>query len=573
MKKLHNLNSRLGSPDAINWLSVVSVMVFQTCASLITSGVNYYPELVLFLSVRLGSLLVFVGVLICGHWLLTKSSRPQPMITIASFLLGISASTAVFDWLLVATGLAEESFLARRIVLSVVGATVILIMVALIVTTAREYAATNRDLEDTIVRVEALGRGTSERIQKRRDDLVSQVRELITNQLDHIELAREQSKEVMQSLIDDVIRPLSHSLARETPAGPEPSPSRGGPIPWRGVIRGTLTGNPFSPWAFSTAIGLIVATFLVLSFGLLGAVVTVGVFLVASVMNMALGVLWRLVPPSTPLWIRFVGVNLAVAPFLVFTVSFINWSTGFDLASSPVRLSAWVILVVGTWWVAVLATNVFSQLKTTNRQLDTTLIYLKTELAAVNGLEHQLRTRFARVLHGPIQQAVASALRSITTSNGAVVLPDVISQTKRRISDALTDLDLDKPVPLDISRELEEVREVWEGSVTIEADVSDSARELLTIHHETAHTVLELVREACQNAITHGDAQAITIVIDNDDTGEEVHINVHNDGAQPPPTPEPGMGSALFDALTVSWSRTSTPEGVAVSGIVPLIKP
>ena len=572
MATLSHYLARLGSPDAINWLSVVAVMVFQTCASLITSGVNFDQQFALFLAVRIGSLVAFIAVLALGKRLLvvTTHRRTQPLVTLATFVVGIVASTSLFDWLLVVTGLADESFLARRIILSLVGATVILIMVALTVTTARDYAALNRGLADTIREISSLRATTAKRIQQRRDDLVATIHDLINDHLTHASLPGSQAEGVMGNLIDDVIRPLSHALGKQ-PAPARDTASASSPsIPWRQVVRGVLQGRPYSPFAFPGAIGAIIATFLVMSFGLLGAGVTVAVFIAAALLNILLGVVWRVIPGHTPLSIRFVVFTLSVAPFLWFSVVFIATTTSFNLAASPVRLSAWTLMVIGTWWVAALATSVFDQLKTTNAQLEDVLADLKTELAALNATDHALRKNISRVLHGPIQEAVASSLRKLHASPELATEDGFFDALRQKIQTALDSLDVTTTSPIDLGAELEDLQEVWEGSVTIETVIADDALTALTEHPTASHILLELIREACQNAIKHGDADTIRISLDIDQETPTAHLEITNSGAPLPHSSRPGIGSALFDDLTISWTRNTVPEGVRVSGVVPL---
>jgi len=564
--------ARLGSKDAINWVSVVAVMIFQTCASLITSGVSFDDRFALFLSVRISSLGAFVLVLGAGKWLLhrTTNNRPQPLISIAAFLIGITASTTVFDWMLVATGLTEQSFLVRRIVLSLVGATVILVMVAQIVAAAREYASKNLDLTEAITETALVQESTADRIHQRRSDLVDTIQNLINDHLQSASLPGAKADQAMQNLIDDVIRPLSHALGKQPsptalPANPPP-PS----IPWRQVVRGSVTGHPFSPFAFPGAIGAIVATFLVMSFGPIGVAATIAVFVGAATINILLGWLWRALPKRTPLAVRFVVFTAAVLPFLWFSVVFISATTGFDLAATPVRLAAWSVMVTGTWWVAALTTSVFRQLRSTATKLEGALVSLKTELVALNATDHTLRKNISRVLHGPVQEAVASSLRKLHTSPELATDKGFFDGVRDKIQLALNSLDTDTTAPIDLLQELDDLAEVWEGSVAIHHTIRATTISTLDNHPGTAQILLELIREACQNAIKHGNATSIQITVEIDTTANTALLTVTNDGTPVAPHTEPGMGTTLFDDLTLSWERKPTPGGVKVSASLPL---
>ena len=565
--------SRLGAPDAINWLSVVSVLFFQTCASLITSGINFDERFGLFMLVRVSSLLAFVAVLGLGKWALVRvaASRPRPLITVSAFVLGIAASTALFDGLLVVTGLAEASFLARRIVLSLVGATVILIMVALVVTTAREHQAANKEIQRAIKDLRLVRVDTTNRIRERRKGLVETIQGLINDQLNQVAATGPQAVGVMRNLIDDVIRPLSHSLSkqpgiRRDSAVVEVSST----ISWQQVVRGAFFSNPYSVVAFPSAISAIVATFLVLSFGLLGVGVTLAIFVGAVAINAALGVMWKGLPATTPLSLRIASFTLAVVPFQVFSVWFIAITTGFDLAVSSVRLLAWTGIVLGTWFVAALTTSVFRQLRSAHDELESTLTELRTELATLNATDHVLRKNIARVLHGPVQEAVASTLRRLQTSPEVSDHQEVVETLRRRVQEALGSVDSGSLEPINPMEELADLQELWEGSVVINVDIPAESHRVLNSYPLATPALLELIREACHNAIKHGDAHSIDIGVQVDEDQCFARFTVTNDGLPLQSSPTPGLGSSLFDDLTVSWELQACPTGCSVTGIVPL---
>lgn len=569
---MRTLLSRLGNPDAINWVSVVAVLIYQTSASLITSGVDFDDRFALYLAVRLGSLLLFVGILGLGKWTLgvVRFAHVRPVITITTFLVGITASTALFDLLLVVTKLADQSFLVRRVVLSLVGVTVLLIMIALVVTTAREYARANADLEGAIKDLDSLRVGTEARIQQQQDDLVTTIRDLINEGLNTARMSGVQTAGVMRDLIDVVIRPLSHSLAKQhTPQSTEP-PAPVSAIPWRQVVRGALTGQPFSLLAFPGAIGAIVATFLVLTYGLVGTATTIAVFGIAVVVNAVLGFLWRLIPSGTPLTLRALIVTASITPFWWLSVVFIRYVTGFDLAESPVRLTAWTLIVLAAWWVAVLAVSVFKQLKDVNRELEASRREVKTQLAALNGTDHQLRKSISRALHGPVQEAIASSLRKLQDSPEVVNDPGFFASVRDRIDAALQALNTSEATPVDVTQELDDLKEVWEGSVLIDATITQATSDMLARNPGTAQVVLEIVREACNNAIKHGDATEIHILIDHATTQSMVTLRVTNNGSPVATDPQLGLGSQLFSDLSVDWALENHKHGVVLHLALPL---
>jgi anti-sigma regulatory factor (Ser/Thr protein kinase) len=61
----------------------------------------------------------------------------------------------------------------------------------------------------------------------------------------------------------------------------------------------------------------------------------------------------------------------------------------------------------------------------------------------------------------------------------------------------------------------------------------------------------EILKEAVSNAVRHGDATAVDVQIVL--TQNEIELQVLNDGRPAISTSRKGLGSTMFDDLTISW--------------------
>jgi two-component sensor histidine kinase len=90
-------------------------------------------------------------------------------------------------------------------------------------------------------------------------------------------------------------------------------------------------------------------------------------------------------------------------------------------------------------------------------------------------------------------------------------------------------------------------------------------------HPDTAYAVAEIIREACQNALRHGHATAIEVSIQAIAPNQTIAIGVENTGTPIAPEARRGLGSQLFDDLTLQWTRSATPTGTDFRAVLPVI--
>lgn len=176
----------------------------------------------------------------------------------------------------------------------------------------------------------------------------------------------------------------------------------------------------------------------------------------------------------------------------------------------------------------------------------------------------------SRVLHGPVQDAITSTLVRLQSSGTQLQDPKLAADLRARISSSLDLLSAPAYPDTDLRLLLDDLEELWSDTVTIHTECSDEDFELLHEHQTAAYTVSEVLREACSNAIRHGNAKHVSIRLDIAEDSRLVEIVVENDGAKLNPNAKLGLGSHLFDEVSLGWSRDQVGNLVRLTVRIPL---
>ena len=225
------------------------------------------------------------------------------------------------------------------------------------------------------------------------------------------------------------------------------------------------------------------------------------------------------------------------------------------------------LLNIGGWLVALL----FIFLSETEHNLSLRLSELRKKAAKTNWLEQRFKQevwveskKLARIVHGTVQSKIRAA---------------AISQ--RGLSDAELNSLLDECLEL-IDQGVEAVsftdfisqsRKLWAGALEIEIDLADRALRQVEQDPIALAALIEVAREALLNAVRHGKATLANIQLsETSQSADEVYLRVTNDGFPPDPSRKPGLGSSVFDELTIEWFLDTDPSGVALRARIPVQK-
>lgn len=246
-------------------------------------------------------------------------------------------------------------------------------------------------------------------------------------------------------------------------------------------------------------------------------------------------------------------------------ILFLRW-LGIDAID---RLSLAPTATLGTVTVGLLLTygfvvenqrrNYESDLRIANQELN-------LELNRTSQLIWHVRQRAAQTLHGSVQASLTAAnMRILGVENIDEDLLEKVRQDLIRATIALTDLD---GPTIDLKTSLTELIELWQGVCEVVVSIDEELLNSISANQITSHCINEIVKESVTNAIRHGKARLVEISIQDLNDGS-LQIEITNDGAKDL-AGSPGVGSQIFDEITMRWTRDLVDEKVRVVAQVAL---
>jgi anti-sigma regulatory factor (Ser/Thr protein kinase) len=488
-----------------------------------------------------------------------------------------------------------DLYLARALLLAATTSAVLHLLTAL-----AEHRRATHELRRATAAAEALAEAGRVGLQELREDVAARIREVLRDALGALEAgATSGSAARLRSLADDVVRPLSHRLA----AASVPSPTAAGVVAaarWRDTLR-TLLRTP----VIAPRILALLAT----SLAFLRSLVTdqqrvrdlspaipadaegVGVALTVDVLPLLVvlgelaliivvtrwGAAWlaahleptrHLRRPAAAWGLTSIGIA-AIAVLIVVGPVLADRLVGFT--TGPVDVRALQLAFVATF-VPLLATTVGVSLVAAvagdraalEADLDRQRAAATRLAARVQAVLGHEQRRLARSLHADVQAAInAAGLMLERADRQGGVTPEIIDDAAARIATSVERFVTDGTSPLPVAARLEEVRRLWAGVCTVSVELDEEVGARLDSDAVTRELVVDLVTEACANAVVHGDAARVTVRLAMAAEEEEVALEVRDDGTRrrlptdlaserTVPAPVGGLGT---DVLRASCTR------------------
>ena len=353
----------------------------------------------------------------------------------------------------------------------------------------------------------------------------------------------------LRRVSDDVVRPLSHTLAEQPDEAPPTVPAQPRrDLPTLG--RAILSAQPIRPWPTAS---LVTVMSLGTMFMVLGMpMVILGVATLWVVLVSILWVFRRLPWQRLPVAIGMIGLPFAFATAGLLAVTLITLRPA---AADPVPrggLIVAVMTVIAGCLVALLV-GVTRQQRQLEEELITEGMALVATRRATQARIRRDRRHLARILHGVVQpRIVARSLRLQASGE-----PADIHGLARELDELLSD-ETGADEAIDVSRALRDICEVWSGSKAIvEVTAPEDLNGHLTRHPAAARALVDVTCEAVNNAILRAGATRIHAVVAPRDMAVTVAVTNDVTISTPGDTRGPGLGSALFDELTDEWSLRS----------------
>lgn len=352
----------------------------------------------------------------------------------------------------------------------------------------------------------------------------------------------------LSSLVDTVVRPLSHSLAESSPT--ELPSSRSLTRSTRPVWPTIPLWNAIEP-AWTAIIVFGVLTPAVIEFfgtwpGLTMTLLFAGCLVFVLELTRTLFGSVKLRPVALAL-ISVFAHEIGAALFF-FSLNVLG-QPAYDYPVSIVTAVVAMPIVA----IAIASHAVFSSRR---EQIEQTLSASRREMEHIVSAYRRTawleQRRRAHHLHSTVQSRLHAEIRFLSARDG-----ELNDREAERVQETLASLaqsGYSSPHQhVDALAELARLRDFWAGMCAITVITDDEAHELVGANPETSEAVLIVGTEAITNAIRHGAATVVRVeisVAEND----VVRLTVTNNGDHVREDSISGLGMKTYDELTLTWN-------------------
>lgn len=571
MTRVREALARIGGPAGISRATFPVVLVFTVGMQVSDAIDSFAPDQVPGrIAVILVPYAILCGVLLAGRRLFLRDvdRRPRPGRTLAVFAAAVVARGAAIG-LLFPPLLGLPGNPGYRIAGSVLVLLPVLSATALIVDRARSRAIRRATLERAERRLEDAGRTADEEIRAAHARIVERVRTTLLAAVEDSAGAAPQAVVArLRAEVDEGIRPLSHRLARSMPTWfPALDAAAAGTVAWRELWRDMTLGRPFRPVLLGAILGLMTIPAATNRAGLAHGLAF------AAVIAIALAALTLAAERCVgPLLARSGSATLRAALFLVTLVAVCGVSTAIaSVAVVVVAPHVVAVPVIGPL-VAVLialAQALDTAVRRVEADLEASAIALDRAVVRVQQVAWQRQRVLALAIHGPLQARIsAAALRLEQEIAAGTASVAAVDEALRSVVDALDEVDLSGQGQAgDLRVDLADVAEAWDGVCAVDVAVDEALARRIDDDPVSARVIVDVVTEACSNAVRHARARAVELRIDEDASGA-LRLLVRDDGRGGTARGD-GLGTRLLDEVALSWDRRTTAGGTELTVLLP----
>ncbi len=384
--------------------------------------------------------------------------------------------------------------------------------------------------------------------------------------------------ERLHDLSSSVVRPLSHAVAlpmQGAGTSGHSAASRSRTAAIRAIVTDAVAVDPFRPLWLAVLLFPSILLTAIRSYGpglgLLGAA------WIVTMAAVVLAIAERAITPRLPRWSMSVRVVVVLAVWAMSAVASalpVAWASSWGLG--PER--AWAIFgvpllaYVPITCLGIAIATAISQAWALDED---------TRAARIAALDWQQarqqqelwseRQRLGRHLHGAVQSTLtATALAIDAGLRRGSPTTEVRDDALARLEPLLAAQAVTSPSPdgLAVDDVLASIARVWSRLADVTVTIHESALGSLAEDVAAADKVVEIAREGIANAIRHGHARDVTVVIDQGTPGS-LEITVNDDGTLTQ-NARAGLGSATLDDLCIEWSRTGSATGTVLQCRIPV---
>jgi signal transduction histidine kinase len=564
--------SALGGKHALNWRT----HLFFALPSVVTGLINDYGRLggdpvSWFVVVFAGFAVTVASIEVLAQIHIRLFGKPKTLSNLAILMIaGLIRGATVFyvGWLL---GVMPQSELWFRLSAAPLYVTAVYMVFNTLVVAYLYQREIDQELRREQYSLNQSRLEFAQEIDRLRLAQRSKISELVTpslweisKHLNDAKLSKDASAIVraLRGLNEDVVRPLSHELAKRF----DP-PTLTAAAPFLTKL-GRLTLPKRTTLGQSLAVGWTALTAFVLGYSMLSASSNPLQGLVtALVLTSWFGLVTYALKAVTvnlehPTWLGFI-VSIPVGALVGLTAwPFTFWETLTLPETFLVQSSVFFSIAYPSIYLMAVANNQSEISQAQLRAIVEELRLLNSQLRQQVWLDQKM---LATELHGSVQATLhATALQLSKIDQPTIAdlekVRDAVDRTLARLGQtSYLEGESFEQVLADIS-------EVWEDTCKIEYHIQPQAQQALE-QQSLARSTIEVVREATTNAIKHGKAKNIKVTITQ--SGQLLELIVDNDGQELVSSTQ-GLGTSVISDLTHSHRLYKTRDGVRFAATIAL---
>ena len=554
---------RATGPALVSWPVCALVVVWSTVLSLLASGSTATGSLAARALVAGLAGLAACAVTALAWWGGLRKLEGKPRIALALLVVAVAALVRGFvvQALFVALGFAAgttEGYVSRMV------PSLFTISFAFLVG-ASGVAAVNayRDTAGLLVaeqkRLVALLESSASGIEERQSDALEQVQKRLDAEVRTLALETAPSAVTsLESLAGDVVRPLSHSLAREIPQWDADVPDAAPRVRWVDVWRDPVPSAAIRPLVLPAALLVIAMPAAALVYAPVNGATTVLTALFVLVGVLALGRLWLVRRPPRRaglVWLAVLAI-LLVAAFFTSRAGALG-ERGDPSAGAIPSITFFVVPVFGL--IVATVSMMGARMRSITEELAATTAQLKWNLARIHTQQWEQSGRLSRALHGPVQSMLhARLLRLRRELDSGEVSTVGLEDLERDLQEALASA-LAPAQPRPLAEVLTDVADTWEGLAAVSWMVRPAAAEPIDHDPLCTQVLADLASEAVSNAVRHGKATRVDVDVNLDSAADDLVCLRVTDNGSVPDSEGAGLGTTLLTRCTYDWSLSRGP--------------
>jgi signal transduction histidine kinase len=564
--------SALGGKHALNWRT----HLFFALPSVVTGLINDYGRLggdpvSWFLVVFAGFAVTVASIEVLAQIHIRLFGKPKTLSNLAILMIaGLIRGATVFyvGWLL---GVMPQSELWFRLSAAPLYVTAVYMVFNTLVVAYLYQREIDQELRREQYSLNQSRLEFAQEIDRLRLAQRSKISELVTpslweisKHLNDAKLSKDASAIVraLRGLNEDVVRPLSHELAKRF----DP-PTLTAAAPFLTKL-GRLTLPKRTTLGQSLAVGWTALTAFVLGYSMLSASSNPLQGLVtALVLTSWFGLVTYALKAVTvnlehPTWLGFIA-SIPVGALVGLTAwPFTFWETLTLPETFLVQSSVFFSIAYPSIYLMAVANNQSEISQAQLRAIVEELRLLNSQLRQQVWLDQKM---LATELHGSVQATLHATALQLSKIDQPTIAD--LEKVRDAVDRALARLGQTSYLEGEsFEQVLADISEVWEDTCKIEYHIQPQALQALE-QQSLARSTIEVVREATTNAIKHGKAKNIKVTITQ--SGQLLELIVDNDGQELVSNTQ-GLGTSVISDLTHSHRLYKTRDGVRFTATIAL---